>query len=373
MRKISRLFAFALLLLSLRSFAEEGVTKSEVKVGMTCGLTGTLAPYMKVLVEGMHVAIDKVNAGGGVHGRKIKHIVVDDAYDAPAAFENAKKLVNQEKVFAILGGAGTATSKAFIPFLAERGVPFLFPITGGLGHNKVYFNVRATYLTETDSLVEFAIKSFPGKSVGVFYQDDAFGVAGRNGVAKVLAQHGLKLAGEGKYDRTSFDIAPGIAEILKTKPDIVYLQTLPRQALEFIKATASAGYRPTVLATSIVNSADLIKVLGKDATNIFVSQVLPTPADTQYALARDFVADMQAAGKDASDPTAMEGYTAVRVFAEALKRSGKNLTRQRFIDAMEGMANVDVGGLKLNFSKNKHFGLDRVFIVRLHEGKRESL
>lgn len=367
------LLGFLMISATPQAFAEDGVTPTEVKIGLTCPVTGIIAPYMKTMLEGMQVAINKINSGGGIAGRKIKQVVLDDAYDAPKAAENVKKLVEEEKVFALIGGAGTPLTKAYMPYISARGVPLLFPVVGGLDPDKVYFNVRVTYMAEALALVEYALKNFKGKTMGIFYQDDAFGKAGKNGVARVLSQHGLQIHGEGHYDRATNDVSPGIAEIMKTKPDIVYLQTLPPQALDFIKKSAEKGYRPIILATSMVSVSDLQKILGKDAHNIFVSQVLPFPTDASYKFNRDYQADMKAAGKEFNDVAAQEGYAAILVFAEIVKRVGPDLTRAKLISTIENMNDYDLGGLKLSFSKTKHFGLDKPFIVKLNEGKPEPV
>ena len=367
------LFTFAIFTISFEGRTEDGVSKDEIKIGMTCGLTGIVGPYMKAMQAGMQVALDKINEKGGINGRRIRHVALDDAYDAQKAATNAKKLIEEEKVFAIVGGSGTATSKAFMPYLAARNVPYLCPLTGGLGPETNYFNARVTYLTEAEALVTYAVKELKGKSIGVFYQDDTFGTAGRNGVAKVLAQNGLQIAGEGKYDPRTGDVAPGVVELMKSKPDIVYLQTLPMQALGFIKTAHAKGYRPIILASSIVNSLDIIKVLGKEANGIYVSQVLPLPTDTYFTLVRDYQTDMKAAGKEFNDLAAMEGYAAILLFAEALNRTGAEVTRKGFLKTMESMSEVDLGGLKMSFSEKKHFGLDRPFIIKIAEGKLETV
>lgn len=371
---VSMISIAATLAISTLARAEDGITKDEVKIGMTCGVTGILAPYMKDLQEGIDVATSKINSAGGVNGRKIKHITLDDAYDPVKARENAEKLINQEKVFALVGGAGTASSKAFIPLVVEKGVPFLFPITGGLGYEKVYFSVRVSYLTEAEAMMKFALNEWKDKKFGVFYQDDAFGIAGRNGVAKILADHGKKIEGEGKYDRVKADVSTAVTELMKTKPDVIYMQSLPAQAIDFIKKAGEQGYKPVVLATSIVNPIDMARALGEKANNIYVSQVLPALTDTQqYPIVREYLEAMKAAGKNPNNSTGFEGYIGIKVFAEGLKRAGNDPTRASFISALESIKNYDLGGLKINYSDKNHFGLEQAFFTRIMNGKIESI
>lgn len=344
--------------------------QEEIKIGTTIGLTGLVGPYIKVIVAGMQLAIEKINADGGIHGRKIRQIVLDDGYEGPKALENAKHLVEVDHVFLLLGGAGTASSKAFIPYLASRNVPYLFPTTGGLGFEKTLYNFRVTYLDEAQSLIEFAAKEFKGKTVGVFYQDDAFGTSGRNGVAKVLSKYNQQIAAEAKYDRATGDVNPGVEALIKAKPDIIYLQTLPKQGIEFIAKAAAKGYKPTYLATSILSSAEVIKALGKNANNIFVTENLPLPDDQSFSLVKKFQADIKSAGKpELGNALAFEGYAAATLFAELMRKADKNATRESFMKSIEAQKNFDFEGLPLSFSESKHNGLNSPFIFKLSEGK----
>lgn len=356
-------------LLSPSARAENGITKDEIKVGMSGGITGPISAYMASYIPAMNVVFDKVNAAGGINGRKIKHIALDDGYDPQKAAENATKLLEQEKVFALVGGSGTATTKAALGVARAQNSPLFFPYTGGVV-DPLIFSVRVGYPEEAEALVNFAVKTLKAKKVAVYYQDDAFGTAGKNAVAKTLSQHGMQISSEGKYDKNTNDPTAAIATFMKDKPDVIYFQTLTPPAIRFVKDAAAKGYKPTILSSSITTVESFVGELGKDATNIYVSEVLPPPTDSTFAISKQFQDDMKAAGKSANiNSHGMEGYMAGRVFVEAMKKAGAEPTRKSLIAAMESIKDLDVGGLKLSFSATKHSGMSQNFIFKVVDGK----
>ena len=362
----------ALSLSPLVSQAQEGVTKDEIKIGASYGHKSSIAHYTIPHNHAIDVYLAKVNKQGGVNGRKIKHVAFDDEYKPDVATENAKKLLDQEKVFAILGGSGTPTMRAVLALASQKGVPVLYPYTGGVPADPHYFTIRVSYAEEAEALVNFAVKNLKAKKFGVFYQDDTFGTTGKNAVAKTLAGHGLQISVEGKYDRVKLDIEKALETFMKEKPEVIYLQSLTAPSIKLLKDAYAKGYKPTVLSSSIVSTADFIKELGKDASNVYVSEVLPLVSDSSFPIVKNFLEDMKAAGKsEFSNTQGLEGYVAAVAFVEMVKKAGANLTRKSFIETIESTQGLDLGGVVLNYSKSKHTGLDKNFIVKITEGKGE--
>ena len=219
----------ALLLLAAASpcLAENGVTQNEIVIGMSNALSGPASGLGTGLKAGATAYIDMVNAAGGVNGRKIRLISYDDGYEPERTVVMTRKLVNQDKVFALFGFVGTPTSAAAVPYATKMGVPYIAPFTGAeflrTPVSPFVFNVRASYFDETEGMVEHLTKDLGIKKIGVFIQDDGYGNAGKAGVNRALNKRGMRLAGEGKYIRNTTDVDAGLNALKAANPEAVIM------------------------------------------------------------------------------------------------------------------------------------------------------
>src|SRR6476620_10819673 len=199
----------------------QGVTDSQVVLGQSVALTGPAAQLGLDMQLGASLYFNKVNAAGGVHGRKIVRKTLDDGYEATRAAENTKKLINDERVFALFGYVGTPTSAASLPIFTEAKVPFVGPFTGAeLLRNPVnplIFNVRASYYDETEAIVQH-LTAMSVNRIAVFYQNDAYGQAGLAGVERALKKRNLPIIAKGTVERNTVDVKKAVAEIDKANP-----------------------------------------------------------------------------------------------------------------------------------------------------------
>lgn len=366
--------ALALLLVAATSasYAEDGVTQSEVVIGMSNALSGPASGLGTELKAGAMAYINKVNAAGGVHGRKIKLISYDDGYEPDRAAAMTRKLIEQDKVFALFGYVGTPTSTAALPFASRAGVPYIAPFTGAefLRNpvNKIVFNVRASYFDETEGMVERLMKDLGIKKIGVFIQDDAYGNAGKAGVNRALSKMGMTLAGEGKYKRNTTDVDDGLAALKAANPEAVIMVGAYKACAAFVKKARASGFNPKFLNVSFVGTADFIKEAGSDGEGVYITQVVPSPYDPASPLVTQYQADMKADGKSEYGFTSLEGYVDAVVLVEALKKTGPALGRESFLKAFEGL-NFDLGGLKIAYSPTNHQGIKGIFYTVVKGGK----
>lgn len=170
---------------------------------------------------------NKVNTAGGVQGRKIKLIVYDDAYEPNKAIQNTRKLIAEDKVFALFGYVGSPISVAVVPIITRTGVPYFAPLTGAETIrnpvNKYIFNIRASYADEIEVLVERLIQDLHIEKIGIFAQDDAMGEAGRSEVIRVLRKRNLVLAGDGKFERNTVNVDGALENLIKANPEAVIM------------------------------------------------------------------------------------------------------------------------------------------------------
>lgn len=354
------------------AFCEMGVDASTIKVGMSNALTGPATALGTGVKLGASVFINKVNAAGGIYGRKIKLLSLDDGYEPARTIKNTKQLINDMQVFALFGFVGTPTSKAAVPVALKNKVPYIAPYTGAeflrKPLKKEVFNVRASYFDETEALVAQLVDKLKIKKVGIFIQNDGYGNAGRAGVVKALRKRGLKLAGEGRYTRNTVAVDEGLAKIMQTKPEAVIMVGAYKPCAAFIKKAIDSGLNSVFCNISFVGTTALVSELGKYAEGTYISQVVPIPTDTSSSIVKKYQRDMMDAGNYSFGFTSLEGYIDAMVLVEGIKKAGKNLTRASFISALERL-NMKVGDLEVSYSSKSHQGLKEVYLTKIQNGK----
>ncbi len=364
--------AFCLGVSALPVQAEDGVSANEIVLGMANALSGPASGLGTGMRDGSQAYFNQLNAAGGINGRKIKLISVDDGYEPAKTAAATTRLIEQDKVFALFGYVGTPTSAAAVPLASKTGVPYVAPFTGAEALrnpvNKVVFNVRASYFDETEAQVEHLTKDLGIKKIGVFIQDDAYGAAGKGGVLKALAKRSMTLAGEGKYKRNTTEVDEGVAALKAAQPEAIVMVGTYKACAAFVKKAKAQGINARFLNVSFVGTSDFIKEAGADGEGVYITQVVPSPDDASVPIVKKYQADMKAAGKTEFDYTSLEGYIGATVISEGLKKAGNNLTRESFIGAMNGL-NTDIGGLKIGFSPTNHQALKTVYVTQVKGGK----
>lgn len=365
-------FSVLLLCLSLlttASAATPGVTDTQIVIGQSAPLTGPAAQLGIRLRLGIEAYFKQVNAEGGVAGRSLKLVSLDDGYEPQRTVANTKTFIDAGDVFALLGYVGTPTTLAAKPLIDQAGIPLIGPFTGAMALRQpvdpYIFNIRASYDDETRKIVDQFV--FLGlKKIAVFYQDDAFGMAGLSGVEKALAAHGLKPVATGTVKRNTVDVARALDSILPAKPDLIVEIGTYTEVAAFNRQAIARGYGGQFANVSFVGSEALAKALGPQGNGVIITQVVPFPFSTVTPLVREYQAAMSAIGhKDDYDFTSLEGYIDAKVLVQALRKAGKNLTRASLIDALNGMGNENLGGLTVRFSPTNHSGSDYVDVTSI--------
>lgn len=356
----------ALLLLlsivSVLSFAEEGVSDDKILIGQTIGVTGTIAGPVKEMNEGAAAYFASVNARGGIHGRKIEIRTLDDKFDPATARANAERLVRKDHVFALFQSRGTPHTEAILPVLAAYNVPLVAPSTGAtLFHepvNPLIFNVRAKYQDEVAKAIEH-LSTIGVKNIGLLHVDDTFGQDGLAGFTKAMNGLKLKPAIVAKFDRVNPDYDLTAKAVIDAKPSALIVISSSKNTVAVIKAIRAQGSKMQILTLSNNSSASFVKELGKDGNGIVVTQISPAPHLVTTMLGQEFKVAAKASGATISY-AAMEGFVNAKVLVEGLRRAGRNLTRSGLISGLESMQRVDLGGLLVTYSATDHTGSEFV-------------
>lgn len=345
-----------------------GVTDKTIVLGQSAAFSGPAAKLGESMREGGLAYFDEVNRQGGIHGRKIELISLDDGYEPDRAIANTQKLIGEHKVFALFGYVGTPTSYAVMPIITDARIPFFGPFTGAekLRNpvNKYIFNIRASYYDETEQLVDWLVSSQRKNRIAIFYQDDSYGKAGLDGVTRAMDKRNLKLVASGTVTRNTVDVEDAVKTINKANPDAVIMISAYRSCAAFIKQANVSSRQTWFLNVSFVGSEALASELGTDGHGVIISQVVPYPNDPSFSVAMEFsrLLKQQNPNSKASFNN-LEGYIAAKALVEGLRRAGKDLTREKFIAALESFRNVDLGKFHVSFSPENHSGSNLVTLT----------
>lgn len=359
MNIIKKLATLALVLTSSLSQAENGVTDKEIVIGQFAAISGPAAQLGLRMQLGMQTYFNSVNAQGGVNGRTIKLLTRDDGYEPEKAATAVRALIREDKVFALAGSVGTPTGLAALPILTEEQVPLVGMFTGAQAlrepFNRQVFHVRASYFDETERIVQH-LTTLGVKKIAVFYQNDAYGRAGLDGVVRALEKRQLKPVATATVERNSVDVAKSLEVILKSEPEAVVQIGAYKSCAAFIKQARAKGYGGQFFNVSFVGSKALADELGDAGQGVVISQVVPFPYAPNSPIVREYQQRMLDAGQKDFDFSSMEGYLTARVLVEGLRRAGKNLTRDGLISGLESMRDVNLGGFTINYSAKDHQG-----------------
>jgi len=367
---LARLVAIGALWTS-QAAADPGVTPNKIVLGQAAVFSGPAAQLGIQMRNGIKAYLDHVNAAGGVHGRKIELVTEDDRYEPSVAPAASRKLIEEHKVFALLGYVGTPTGVAHLPVVTQAKVPLVGMFTGAealrVPFNRYVFHVRASYYDETEKIVEQVV-STGGKKISVFYQNDAYGEAGRKGTELALTKRAMKIHSNGTVERNTLKVEEAVKDIHSSEPDAIVMVGAYAACAEFIRQMRKAGSGATFYNVSFVGSKALADTLGSDGSGVAISQVVPFPWSTAVPVVKEYQILAKSAGFADYNFSAMEGFLTAKVMVEGLRRAGKSPTREDLVDALERMNDVDVGGFYVSYSPKNHAGSKFVDLTIIGRG-----
>jgi len=376
--RIGPLAALGASLIAHPAFAQtQGVSDDEIVVGTVQDLSGPLAGYGKEARQGMQMRVDEVNAAGGIYGRKLKFVVEDHGYDPRKAQLVAQKMVQQDKIFAMVGSIGTAPVMAMMPMLLEHNVLSLWPLTGARETyeplNRLTYSLTESYYDQVRTVVPSLVKQKGYKRVGVLYQDDEFGLEVLRGAEVGLKALGMQMVDKASYKRGATDFSSQIAKLRASDPDLIVLGTVVRETVGAIAEARKNGWNDVAFVGSTALYTDLIhKLGGKAMDGLYGVSIQSIPyADDQSKEVRDWAASYKA--KFNADPGVFStyGYGYMDYFVQAVQKAGKNLTVDSFV---AGLGELSIptnifGAPPLKFSKTSHMGLPGMRLSQIQNGR----
>lgn len=348
--------------------AEIGVSPDRILFGQAAALDGPSSALGQGMRQGLLAAFAEVNATGGVHGRKLELISRDDGYDPDRSVAQTTRLIEEDKVFALIGAVGTPTAAATVPIAQARNVPFIGPFTGAAflraPELRNVVNIRASYGAEAEAWIKHLTEDLQVRNIAIFYQDDAFGRDGLAGVKRALEKRNMELTAEGTFERNTKAIGSALRTLKRTEPQAVVMVGPYGPCAEFIKLAHRSGFYPIFVNISFVGANALAKELGPEGKGVIVSEVVPFPWDASVKV----VADYQAAVR-ALDPklkpefVSLEGYLAGRLVASVLEMAGPEPTRAELLRLINDVGRFDISGDIMTFGPKAQDAPPKVFLT----------
>jgi len=359
---------------------------SEIVLGMSTALSGPAAELGENMRAGVLAALEEANRAGGVGGKSLRLVSLDDQYEPAQTVPNMRALIDEHEVVAIVGNVGTPTAVAGIPIANEAKTPFFGAFTGAgvlrkTPPDRYVINYRASYAEETATMVDALIEQagLAINEIAFFTQRDAYGDAGFVGGIAALRRHGLASEHEvahGRYERNTLAVENGLAEILQADP-------MPRAVImvgaygpcaRFIELTRELAPDMLFLNVSFVGAAPLAAALGEKGEGVIVTQVVPH-FDARLPIVGEYLGALAALNSSAL-PTfgSLEGYVATRILLTALRSIDGPVSREAVIDALESLGSFDPGlGVVLHLGPDDHQASHNVWPTVLRAGRIQPL
>ena len=358
------------------SFAgEPGVSYKEILIGTTIPLTGPAAGIGTLLSKiEAETYFRHINETGGINGRKIEYIIKDDTFNYMKAVENTKFLIKEDEVFCLFASFGTVANIAIAPLLIEYKIPLFSPISWSrkLTHpiNPFIFSLYPDFYNQAHKIVAYS-KSINKIKIAILYLDNDYGNEGLEGTKEAIKMRGLELVDKINILSNVLDFKAEIARLKYKKPQTVILFTSDIQAAEIIKEAQQQSFNPQFIGASPIATQTFLDKSGETSEGTVIFDFIPDPQTSIKPGVKEYRSLLKKYFPDKKPNAAsLIGYTSAKVLVEALKRTGRDLTRDKFIKTLENMTNYETGIIyPITFTSINHLGTKCPHFYRAKEGK----
>ena len=366
----------AVLCLGMAAQAGQGVSKDEIVLGSLQDLSGPIAGFGKQLKNGLLMRTDEINEAGGINGRKIKMVIEDSAYDPKKSLLAAQKLVQQDKIFAMIGTLGTPVAMASFQPLFEKDVPNLFPLTAAREMyeplSKLKFSFAAPYYDQMRMGVKWMTKERGAKKFCVIYQDDEFGLEVFRGAEQGLKDMKQDFAEKTTFKRGATDFSAQVAKMKSAACDTVILGTIIRETIGTIGTAKKMGWDPQFMGSSAAYTDLIHKLGGKAMDGLYATFQTGVPyMDDPSKNVREWGARYKAKFNEDPGLFSAYAYSALDLFYRAAQKAGPNLTTDSLAKAFEttGFPRDMFGSPEFKFSPTNHLGNSKSRVGQIQNGK----
>lgn len=354
----------------------QGVTETEILLGTHLDLSGPINFWGLPVKNGMEMAVDEINAAGGIHGRKLRLVIEDMGYDPKKAVLATQKLLTRDRIFAMVGSMGTVTSAATMPLVLERGLPHLFPITPAemfaLPFDRLKFAYFAPYYDDVRTSLKYLIAKNGYSRIGILYQDDEFGANILKAAQDQLAESGLELVSVTSYKRGATDFSSQIARLRSDGVDLVVMGTVVRETVGAMAAARNLGWDVDFLVSQ-AGYAPIVAELGKEAVDgLYAGAMTPIPyADTASPDVLDWIGRYKSKFNQEPNIEAVVGYMVITTAAMGMENAGRDLTVDSLVTGLEQIRehrNI-FGTSPISFTVDDHLATRYTFLAQIQNGR----
>ncbi|WP_028951842.1 ABC transporter substrate-binding protein [Synechococcus sp. CC9616] len=355
---------------SRKPIADLGAGSDALVLGQSLPLTGPSAQLGLEYQRGALAWFEEVNRRGGIHGRPIRLVSLDDQYEPSKTLENTRQLLQRQDLLALFGYVGTPTTKVALPLIEQASVPLVAPMTGASLLRRpdleMVFNLRASYRLEIEAMVEELVRD-ANHRIAVVYQDDAFGQDGLTAATEALARHDLKPVATATVQRNSAQVGQAVRELLSVNPNGVIVVSAYVSSAALATQLRDEGSRAQIMNVSFVGTKALQQAMPVgEANGIGVAQVVPFPWNRWIPVVAQYQKLMRSSSDDPDFGfTSLEGFLAARLVTTALDRAGKDPSRPDLVAALESINDLDLGGFRLDMDREDHQASDFVELTFL--------
>ncbi len=356
--------------------ATRGVTDSEIVIGTHTALSGPVAAWGKPIVQAIRMRFEEANEAGGIHGRKIKYVVEDSQYRVPIAVQKANKLINRDKVFALIGSIGTPMNNAVFKFQLPKNVPSLFPYTlarsMGSPHHKLKFTGASSYYDQNRALVKYFVKEKNKKNICLMYQDTDYGMEIVDGVNDQLKAMGMKLTASTSHKPMETNFIGSVTKLRKAKCDLIVLGTIVRDTILSVSAARKMGWMVDMAGTASSCNSIVAARGGKHIEGYYaVSGVEMAYEDQVKGKGKRFFEKFRKKHGVAPGGEAQMAYIIADITVIALENAGRNLTVDSLVKGMESIKSYEsmFNGAHRSFGPNKHDASRESVLYKIINGR----
>lgn len=352
--------------------AQPGISDREIVLGQSMDQSGTAAARQKLVKEGADAYFRYINSKGGVRGRKIKIISLDNKGTKEETQSNVKQLIETDKVFGLFLVSGTSGVTAVLPYVEERKVPLFGITTGSVSLRKPHpylFHYKASYADEMDGIAAHLATTGTTK-VGIIYLKNGFGKEGLAAAETAFAARKLEIVGRVEVAEDATDYSASAKTLADAKPQAVLLISVSGPAPKIFQAYRALDERAVMYGLSILSSDALYQAVGDKARGMIITQTVPYPQVRNLQLVSEYQDVMKGVGVKEISVAGLEGFIAARMLVEGLKAAGKSPTRESFLHALESTRNQDLGGFRYSFTPEDHSATHYVGITLIGKGGR---
>ena len=344
-------------------FKDEVFKEKTLIVGASLPNTGAIESWGKSVTTGVNAYFNYANENNLIKNKKIEFLVYDDKYEPELTYENTKKLIFENRAFALFGYVGTPTIKRVLPILYDENIPFISSFSGASflrdDKNKNFVNFRASYNQEIESLINYTVNTKKFNRIAVFYQNDDFGEEGYISLLNSLKNKNLTLVSEGSYKRNTLSINHAFTEIKDSKPEVIFMIGAYKTNALFIKrAKENENLKNAIFCNISFSDANaMIKELENEnisTQNIIFSQIVPSYTDTKIEAVNEYQTIMKRYYPN--EPLgflSLEAFLSSKILVNAISRITNEITREKLLFTLKTTPNNLLSGIPLEYKNSQ--------------------